>query len=149
MANPLPHYRQSQRNFVSPYPRRGGGLPPATTPYHHPQAGRYPANFVPVNPYAHLLGREVYPAQHGLLAWIGDRLNIPEVIILRGMVRKHDVFMLLRRYGVHVRVVGYQAAVGAPWWQPWRMDTYVRVERYHGIAAKAILADQNFEIVNA
>jgi len=129
MANPLPHYRQSQRNFVSPYPRRGGGLPPATTPYHHP-----------------LIGRQNYPPTMGWMARIGDWLNIPEVIIVRGKVPRRDLYLLLRFRGVRVRRVGYQAATGLPWWQLWKQDTYIRVERYHGMATRDILEAEGYPL---
>ena len=125
----LPHYRQPGRNFVTPHPRGGVGYPPAS-----PTWGTSPS------PYAHLLGRAAYPPQRGFAAWIGDRLNLPEIIILRGQVRRHDVYMLLQPHGVRVRRIGYQQAAGCGW-RLWAQDTYIRVERYHGLAAEAILRD--------
>lgn len=143
MINPPPHSRRYGRNDMVLGQRGGGGLPPTQPPYHH----LWQHNFVPASPYAHLLGREAYPPQRGLLAWIGDRLNIPEVLILRGVHSRRWLYTLLRQYGVRVRRVGYQAAAGVPWWQMWRRDTYIHVDRYHGLAAKAILKDQQLEVV--
>lgn len=137
----LPHYRQLGRNFVTPPPRGRGGYPPASPPWGTPPwSGRGQE----LSPYAHLLGRAAYPPQRGFAAWIGDRLNLPEVVILRGHVHRHDVYALLRSHGVRVRRVGYQQAAGCGW-RLWARDTYIRVERYHGLAAETILRDAGFE----
>lgn len=100
----------------------------------------------PANPYAHLLGREAYPAQTGWQRWIGDRLNLPEVIIVRGLHNRRSLYALLRAAGVRVRRVGYQAATGLPWWQLWKQDTYIRVERYHGMATRDILEAEGYPL---
>lgn len=108
----------------------------------------YSKNYVPAHPYAHLIGRQAYPEQRGLFAWIGDRLNIGETVILRGVYPRRYLIYLLGRFGVRVIRVGYQAAADAPWWKPWRRDTYIHVARYHGQAARAILEDSKFEVMD-
>jgi len=132
-----PHYaRHTPQNVVKTM-RGGGGVPPTATTTPPPPWQR---NYVPASPYAHLLGRAAYPPQRGFAAWIGDRLNIPEVLILRGHVHRHDVYMLLQPHGIRVQRIGYQQAAHCGW-LPWRQDTYIRVERYHGLAAEAVLRD--------
>lgn len=105
------------KNFVQPYSRTGGGLPPTPSPY-------------------------------PLLARIGDWLNLPEVVIVRGVHSRRWLYTLLRYRGIRVRSVGYQAAVNSSWWQFWQQDTYVRVERHYGGDAAEILRSEGFEIVN-
>lgn len=97
-------------------------------------------NYVAAEPYAHLVGRAAYPPQSGWQRWIGDRLGIPEVVILAGRHDRRTLYMLLRRHGIRVQRIGYQQAAHCGW-LPWRQDTYIRVERYHGLAAEAVLRD--------
>jgi len=62
------------------------------------------------------------------------------VVILPGVHDRRTLYALLRRHGVRVRRIGYQQAAGCGW-RLWAQDTYIRVERYHGLAAEAILRD--------
>jgi hypothetical protein len=126
----LPRYQLPKRNFVPPYPRGGGGPPP--TP----------------SPYAHLIGREAYEPRHGLFAWLGDKLNMTEHVVLRGVYPRRYLYSLLGRFGVRVRRIIYIADITAPWWQIWRRNTNIYVERYHGMAARAILEDSKFEVMD-
>jgi hypothetical protein len=113
----LPRYSLPKRNFVSPYPRTGGGLPPTPTP-------------------------------RTWVERIGNWLNIPEPIVIRGQHNRGHLYRLLRFRGVRVRSIRVYGSWNAPWWKVWERDTYVVVERHYGGMAMEILEAEGYEILN-
>lgn len=111
------------------------------------------ANYVPAtppSPYAHLIGPDNYAPAGGLFGWMermGARLNIAEVVLVRGHWSYGYLRGLLAPHGVLVRGIHPQADPSAAWWQMWRWATCIRVARYHGVAAKAILRDNKLEVI--